>query len=153
MENNLLFFVCFALIVLNAGFGFAADSTQEVRANINQTIFVTILPSSINFGDLHTGVVDSPGPNITFDATGSNVNVLVAISSVEGILFNTGLKLNGLPFVPQLRALPCVVVDGICTYEIKSTTTSLSIPVGTPAGQHLGAIVYSISGPPPGPFV
>jgi len=122
---------------------------QNIQVEINDDIELTISPLTLNFGELFPGNTDVEGPGITFDATGSNVDVNVQVANVIGFPFETELKLNGAIPLTQSAILPCVVSDNICTYVPVGWTTSLSIPVGTPSGLLAGAIEYTITGPTP----
>lgn len=122
---------------------------QNIQVRINEDIKLSISPLTLDFGALMPGMIDSAGPPVTFDATGSNVDVSVTVSTVIGFPFDTGLKFNGAAPGGQSALLPCVIQSDVCTYTTIDWTTSLSIPSGTPPGLLSGTIVYSISGPTP----
>jgi len=49
----------------------------------------------------------------------------------------------------QFGVIDCDVVEELCTYTPATTVPTLDVPLGAPAGENLGTIVYTISGPSP----
>lgn len=143
----LLLSVMFGVLLFGVGAVFAVN--QPIEVTVGQDVTVLISPSTLDFGSLAAGTLNAPGSNITFDATGSNVNVSVSVSNVTGVPFQVGLKFNGLAPVGQMAALPCDSTSGICVYTPVSWITSLSVPIGTPAGLRSGVVTYTVSGPSP----
>jgi hypothetical protein len=150
---NKLFLTTFLLgvLVFSSGAVLAVDANQSVEVTVGTDITVLISPNPLGFGSLPTGSIDAVGPNVTFNAAGSNVDVKVEVTNVAGIPFANGLKFNSLAPIGQDEILTCVVVSEVCTYSVPSWTTSLSIPLGTPAGLRSGAITYTVTGPVPSP--
>lgn len=122
---------------------------QNIQVEINEGVTLAITPLTLNFGNVEAGSVDNLGTNIVFNATGSNVDVNVEVINVTGFPFETGLKLNGNIPIGESANLPCAVINNVCTYTNVEWTTSLTVPIGTPAGLKSGTIVYLISGPSP----
>ena len=130
--------------------GVVAD-TQDTEAIINEAVTILIEPNPLLFGPLVSGTNDNPATNgpISFDATGSNIDVTVTVDSVTGAPFDNGLKFDGLDPVGQVFLLECVVVSDVCTYTPVTTIPTLDIPVGSPVGLQSGVITYIITGPIP----
>ena len=134
-------------MILGAG----ADANQSVNVTIGEDIIVLITPNPLEFGPLVSGTNNNTATNgpISFDATGSNVNVTITVASVTGAPFNAGLKFGGLNPVGQIFNQNCVLVSSVCTYTPVTTVPTLSIPTGSPAGTKTGTITYTITGPTP----
>src|SRR3989338_7115671 len=95
MKKLLVFAVMFGIFISMMGFAFAAE--QGVEVEVGEDIHLLITPETVDFGTV------VPGPNkpaengpITFDADGSNVDVTVTVSDVDGFPFaGSTLLLDG----------------------------------------------------------
>ncbi len=150
MKKLLLFLVMFGVLIGMSSSVLAVD--QGLNVTIGENITLLISPDIVDFG------IRVPGNNysalngpITFDATGSNVNVTVTVSAVTGFPFNsTTLRLDGDPTpVGLFWLLVCKTPLTVCTYDVAGTLPTLDIPTGASQGNHLGTITYTVTGPPP----
>src|SRR3989338_8940398 len=123
---------------------------QGINASINTNTVLVIKPTTVEFGVVSPGTFNNPATtgNITFNATGSNMNITVEGTNVAGIPFEAGLKLNSISPVGVMVKLPCISLP-ICTYDIKKLTPTLDVPIGTPAGVRSGTITYLVTSIPP----
>lgn len=148
-KNILVLTALLGILVFSMGGVLAVDANQPVQVTIGTDVTVAITPNPLDFGSVPAGSVNFTGPDVHFNATGSNVNVTVAVTNVTGVPFATGLKFNSITPIGQIAFLPCTVVADVCTYTPVDWTTSLSIPIGTPAGLKSGTITYDVAGPSP----
>ncbi len=124
---------------------------QGINASVSENIILHILPKNVSFGTVLPGTFNNNATtgNITFNATGSNSNITVDVSTVTGIPFEDGLKLDGMVPTSSDFMMGCTIVGGVCTYSIKTLIPTLDVPIGTPAGIRTGTITYLIIGIPP----
>ena len=150
MKKLLVFAVMFGILISMISFVLAAE--QSVEVEVGEDIHLEITPATVDFG------VVVPGPNkpatngpIEFDATGSNVDVHVEVTDVEGFPFEGSTLLLDGDSTPigKFWDLDCVIANNICTYVVASTVPTLDVPLGTSQGTYLGTITYSVTGPAP----
>jgi len=143
---NLLVFLVMTMLFGVVGV-MADDVDQGINVTIGTTIQVIILPTTINFGSVLPNTNNNPATeNVSFNAAGSNINVSVAVTSVTGEPFISGLKFDNVlvqghaPYV-----LPCVLSGELCTYVLKTVGTTLNIPATFQKGTKTGTITYTIT--------
>src|SRR3989344_6653763 len=139
MKRILILLLTFGVFLGVSGFVLGAID-QGVNATVNENISILITPSVVEFGAIIPGssnVCANNGP-ISFDATGSNTNVTINVTSVTSIPFGNGLKFDGTNPVGQVFNQNCDVVSEVCTYTPVNTTPTLNVPVGTPIGPKIG---------------
>src|SRR3989344_3364276 len=148
MKKLLVFAVMFGIFISMMGFAFAAE--QGVEVEVGEDIHLLITPETVDFGT----VVPGPGKTATngpirFNATGSNVDVHVEVTDVEGFPFEGSTLLLDGDSTPigKFWDLDCVIANNICTYVVASTVPTLDVPLGTSQGTYLGTITYSVTGP------
>jgi hypothetical protein len=150
MEKYLVFLLVFSMAIFGC-INVSADiqnQTQNLTVDIPQVINVAITPSSLNFGSVIPGTnnvlpINNP---ISFNATGSNVDLVIITASVSGLPFETGLRINGASPASLNLPINCTKVANICNYELKQQSASLDVPVGFTAGTANGVITYTITG-------
>jgi hypothetical protein len=144
MIKPLIFLAVFVML-FSAGGVLAVD--QPINGTISSDIVCAIGPATVIFGPITPGTNGNAATNgpITFNATGSNVDVAVTVTSVTGSPFSTGLRLDGADPISRVFNLDCVVVSNICTYSIATTTPTLNVPKGSPAGLQTGIITYTVA--------
>jgi len=149
MNKNLIFSVLLGIMLICVPGVFAED--QGINVTIGEDISLIITPTIIEFGPVPPDSTNNPALNgpITFNATGSNVDVNIEVTNVTGFPFESGLLLDTLAPVGQDWDLPCVIVDNLCTYTQEITFPTLNVPVGAPQGVNQGVIIYQITGTPP----
>ncbi len=149
MIKNFSVLLMMSLLVLGISFVFAAD--QTVQVTIGGDVVVAISPNPLDFGNVLPNSVDNAATNgpIMFDATGSNVDVTVQVSSVSGFPFADGLMFDGEEPVGKNWLLECTIQNNICTYDSASTVPTLNVPAGSAQGQNQGTITYTVTGPQP----
>jgi len=151
MKKLLVFAVMFGILISTVSFILAVDQGLEV--DVGEDIHLLITPETVDFGTV------VPGPNkpatngpITFDATGSNVDVTVTVSDVDGFPFEGSTLLLDGDSTPIGKSwtLECTEnVEEVCEYDLASTVPTLDVPLGTSQGTHLGTITYTVTGPSP----
>ena len=151
MKKLLIFAVMFGIII--GAINLVAAVDQGLQVTIGEDIDLLITPSTVDFGTVVPGSTDNAATNgpITFDASGSNVDVHVEVSAVTGFPFaSTTLLLDGdsTP-VGLFWDLDCTIVNDICTYTTASTTPTLDIPLSSTPGLKTGSITYTVTGSPP----
>ena len=148
MKKSLIFLVMVSLTFGMIGVVSATD--QGIDVNVGQDIHVVINPVTVQFSGVIPGTNNNPASNgpISFDATGSNVDVTIQVTTVTNPPFDTGLKLDNVSPTTRIFNLPCVLVSSICTYAPVTTVPTLDVPIGSPAGIKSGTITYTITGPP-----
>ncbi len=131
--------------------GIVMATPQGVEVEIGDDITMIIKPTVINFSSVIPGTADNPAVNgpISFNATGSNVNITVVVTNVTGVPFDKGLELDNVSPMGRTFQMHCVIVNDICTYSIVNTDPTLNVPKGSPAGMKTGTITYLITGVPP----
>ncbi len=128
------------------------EEDQPIIVDVGEDIHLEILPNPLDFGPVLPDTTDNPSTeDITFDATGSNVDVHIEITDVTGAPFEDGLKIDGTDPVGQFWDLPCISDPNteICTYDLDTAEPTLDIPLGTSQGSKSGTIVYTVTGPAP----
>ncbi|MEK6887184.1 MAG: hypothetical protein AABW88_05120 [Nanoarchaeota archaeon] len=135
----LVFLVMMSLLSL-----LAAD--QGITVTVGQDITVVINPTTVNFGSVlpdtnANGAVE----DVSFDATGSNVDVNVEVTTVSGEPFTSGLKFDGTLAQGQDILLPCVLSGDLCTYVLEIVDTTLDVPDTFKKGVYPGTITYTIT--------
>jgi len=125
------------------------ENSQSINVEVITTITVMINPNILDFGSLVAGTIDNPAVNgpVSFDASGSNVDVQVEITDITAGLFEDGLKFDGALALGQIFVLNCLAGE-VCTYDLETTDPTLDIPAGTPAGAKTGVITYTLTGAP-----
>ena len=146
--KKLLILAVFGIVIASLSFIAAADQGLEVTVGEDITLLIT--PSIVDFGTVVPGL-GKPAVNgpITFDATGSNVDVHVEVSAVTGFPFaGSTLLLDGdsTP-VGKFWDLVCLTPLTVCTYAPAFTTPTLDVPIGTSKGSYEGTITYTVTGP------
>jgi len=120
--------------------------SRGLEVSVNQIINVEITPPVVNFGSVIPGNTVN-GTVITFDASNSNVDLVIISSSVTGKPFEGNLKFNGLS-VYNVN-IPCIKTGDQCDYESPTVMPTLRVPVGFVAGTANGVITYTITGSVP----
>ena len=141
--------------ILIASISFALAVEQDLEVTVGQNITLVISPGTVEFGIVAPGTTDNDADSgdITFDASGSNVDVTVAVTDVSGFPFESStLFLDGDTPVGQSWFLECTIVNDICQYTTANTTPTLDVPVGAAQGNYVGILTYLITGSPPGPL-
>ena len=132
------------LLLFNTGFVLADNQGQDINASIGENITLFINPTTVEFGPVAPGTTGTSN-NITFNATGSNVNITIDVTSVTGEPFASGLMFDGALATSYFKSMDCVISGAICTYGILTIVPTLVVPVGSPAGTKTGVITYTIS--------
>jgi len=149
IKKIIYFLALFGILAL---FNFSASviaTNQPINATINENVIVSIMPGTIEFGDVNPGDVDVAATNgpIIFSANGSNANVTISITNVTGFPFATGLMIDAAIPSNYSVTILCTIVADVCTYTDVTAVPTLSIPAGAPVGDVAGAITYLIQGP------
>ncbi len=124
----------------------ASFEGQDVEVEIDSSINVVVNPPTLNFGTIVAGTIDNPALNgpVSFDASGSNVNVRVEVTDITEGIFENGLKFDEDLALGQTFDLTCDDGSGVCAYELITTIPTLDIPTGTPRGTKTGTITYTL---------
>jgi hypothetical protein len=151
MKKLNLVITVLCVLILTMGIVFAVEEDQGIEVTVEGTISVLITPTTIMFGDVPTDSVDNPAfEDVAFDASGSNVDVLVDVVSVTGVPFSSGLTFSGSDPTTMDFEMLCLAGD-TCTYDIVTFLTELDVPLGSPAGPQVGIVTYMVTEAPPGP--
>lgn len=148
MKKILVFLVMASVLsVFSIGNVIAVD--QSINATINGNSSILITPATVEFGAVVPGTNNNPSTsgNISFDPTGSNVDVNVEVTNVTGKPFEGGLKFDGS--LAQGQDYDILCVGNPCTYTPKVVIPTLNVPIGSRAGIKTGTITYTITGTPP----
>ena len=146
MKKLLVFLVMFGVLMLGVG-GVLAEN-QGITVTVGQDIVVVINPTTVTFAPVLPGTTNDALEDVSFDATGSNVDVNVAVTTVSVEPFHSGLKFDTVLPEGQSYVLPCVPSGELCTYVLKTLDTTLDIPSTFQKGTYNGVITYTITGPP-----
>lgn len=136
---------------------FAIDSIQNTVVRVSSTSSMNVTPGQINFGSITPG---TPAPIVedatTFTAVaGSNEDFRISVLNVTGIFSNnievTIANTNGFDNLESLNVTMECQSTGTtpCTYTPIILDARLDVPLGTPAGQHNGVIIYLITAQTP----
>lgn len=144
MKKILVFLTVLSVFVGLSGV-VMANTSQDLSASVDENIVMSITPATIDFGPVTPGSSNVPAGMITFDPTGSNVDVQVTITSVTGAPFDTGLKLDTkLWSDPLLKwIIPCTGT-GSCTYTPATSVPTLDVPATITPGLKPGVITYTV---------
>jgi hypothetical protein len=128
-----------------------SENQQEMNVTIGDVIALRIYPATLNFGVTIPGTNNNPALNgpITFDANGSNTDVIVEVDAVNGFPFEQGLRIDGKNPLDASWQIECVESGLYCNYDLQTATPTLNIPPGSIAGTNRGIITYLITGSPP----
>ena len=119
-----------------------SDSEQQASVEIGVDVVVEIGPTSLNFGIVVPSEGAKEGPQITLDASQSNVATQVEAQVTENALFE-GIELDNGGWT----AIDGAVI-GLAVGETKNIDTRITIPIGTAPGIETGTIVYTVTGAP-----
>jgi len=132
---------------------------QGVTVTLNENNEIVITPATLDFGNIATGTDDNPAndPILFTPQPGANTDLTVAFASVDqGTLFELmELEIGGVWVLITTNptvSLPCVLSMEpipVCIYTPANVNARLDVPLGYPAGIHVGTIAYTISGTPP----
>jgi len=131
--------------------GVLGDTATVTVGETNITLDIS--PSLIEFGPQLPGVTDvsAISSNVTISANtyGNNMNIYVDVT-VSGEPFESNLKFNsdianGMSTIDLL----CDDFTGVCMYTDVVLIPTLTIPIGTPAGEQIGTVTYTITGSAP----
>lgn len=142
----LVFLVMLGLMSLLGIMVLAAPPSQPIEVTIDLSIHVVIAPGTVSFGNVLPDTVNNPAvEDVSFDATGSNVDVEVEVTTVSGEPFHTGLKFDGVTAETESYILPCVLSGELCTYVLETVDTTLDVPLAFEKGSKSGTITYTIT--------
>lgn len=149
MKKLLVFLVMIGLLGILIGLGNVAVAVdQGINVTIGENITIVITPETVEFGAVLPGSSDNDAvEDVSFDPSGSNVDVNVAVTTVSGEPFNSGLKFDGILAEGEDYDILCV--GNPCTYTPLTLDTTLDVPVGSPSGAQAGTITYTITGTTP----
>ena len=151
MKKILVFLVMLSLMSVMGMFAISGVLAvdQGINVTISENITILITPSVVQFGAVLPGSSDNDAvENVSFDATGSNVDVSVEVTTVSGEPFTTGLKFDGTLAQGESYVLPCVLSGELCTYDLKTVDTTLDVPATFKKGTYPGTITYTITEAP-----
>jgi hypothetical protein len=128
------------------------SGNTTVNGTIDEQVSIQILPDVLNFGTVVPGIEKS-GNDVTFNATGSNENIIIGASIDGSNVFSlaefnvkgTWTKINSINF--NMNCNPAGS-PSVCSYDFLTMQTRITVPIGTPAGSKTGVIIYTITGTP-----
>lgn len=151
----LLFLVLLSSIILMSSSVIALN--QNVTATVNETTIGSVTPDILDFGQVILCSQNNAknGP-IIFSGAGSNTNVSIEFTSVTPGLFQgisvaqQGTNQTWIPITDHPKVnLPCVNIEGLCTYTNVLFDARLNVPCGTAPGVQSGVITYTVTGTTP----
>ena len=142
-KKLLVFLVIFSVML--GMIGVAIGVPQGIEVTISPDIHVVIAPTTVNFGAVIPGDGNNAVEDVSFNATGSNVDVNVEVTIVTGDPFKDGLNFGGTLAEGQDIVLPCVHSGELCTYVLETVETTLDIPIAFQKGLKSGTITYTIT--------
>lgn len=117
------------------------QQTQPVSVTVAEETKLTIAPASLDFGSARP-LIPKEGQNVTFDSTGSNVDVSVGSSVEQGSIFeNINFLLSG----GVLKNIKEFSISLPISSPIGTVGTQISVPTGIIPGLRTGIITYTIT--------
>ncbi|MBS3075600.1 hypothetical protein J4429_04030 [Candidatus Pacearchaeota archaeon] len=145
MKKLLVFLVMMSLVAMMPMV--IGEPQQDLMVSVQSMTNINITPDLLNFGPVVPGTIGSVpvDKNIVFDATGSNGDITVSVSSITAGLFLNGLMLDGSSALNFTKTLVCNIDNNVCSYDKTPVVPTLNVPLGTLAGTQTGVINYLIS--------
>ena len=152
--KKILFLVLLSSIILMSSSVIALN--QDVTANVDFKINVTITPNTLDFGTVTTCSQNNPSSSDILFTSNSDSSVNIEFTSVTAGLFqNIKVKTLDSPETWTLITTKPIVSlactrdqgTGICAPASKSMPARLDVPCGTAAGANTGVITYTITLP------